>query len=125
MNRYLIVMTLFFAMGVLLLEHNAQSLPLADNTLINQRDRLGSEETADKQGQTEIDLAITQQVRKAIVNEKTLSLYGHNIKIITNDGMVTLKGPVTSEVERKLIENIASDVVGMERIQSKLEIVTN
>jgi len=96
----------------------------ADNTRINQRDTAQEEMTADKQGQTKTDLEITQDIRKAISNEKSLSINAYNVKIITTSGKVTLKGPVRSEEERKIIEDIASNVVGKENIESEMDIVS-
>src|SRR5579862_4425932 len=69
----------------------------ADNTKTNQRDRHNSEPTADQQSNNRSDTDITKQVRHAIVADKSLSTYAHNVKIITQNGSVTLKGPVRSE----------------------------
>ena len=78
--------------------------PPADNTKTNQRDRNANEATADQQKENTSDRDITQQVRKAIMADKSLSTYAHNVKVITQNGMVTLKGPVRSEEEKKAIE---------------------
>ena len=61
--------------------------PAADNTKVNQRDRNKSEPTADQQKETSADRQLTQQIRKALVKNKTLSTYGHNIKIVTQNGI--------------------------------------
>lgn len=95
---------------------------VADNTKINERDSLEGQMTADKQGESESDLNITQAVRKAIINDKTLSTYAHNVKVITNNGLVTLKGPVRSAQEKTQVENLASYVVGMGNVQTQLDI---
>ena len=81
-----------------------QDQPAADNTKVNQRDRNKSEPTADQQKETPADRQLAQQIRKAIVKDKSLSTYGHNIKVITQNGMVTLKGPVKSEEEKQAVE---------------------
>jgi hyperosmotically inducible periplasmic protein len=73
--------------------------PSPDNTKINERDKNSSEPTADQQKENPSDRDITQQIRKAIVKDKSLSTYTHNVKIISQNGMVTLKGPVQSEAE--------------------------
>ena len=70
-----------------------QSAP--DNTKVNARDQEKTQKTADQQNNNRADLEITRQIRKAIVADKSLSMNAHNIKIITADGMVTLKGPGT------------------------------
>src|SRR5689334_9696636 len=67
-----------------------------DNTGINVRDRNESELTADQQKEDESDRSITQQIRKALMHDKALSTYAKNIKIISLNGDVTLKGPVRS-----------------------------
>jgi len=94
----------------------------ADNTKINQRDRSQKELTADQQGETKQDREITQKIRRAIVNDKSLSTYAHNVKIITVGGMVTLKGPVRSEEEKRAIEEKATQIAGNEKIKSEIDI---
>ena len=94
----------------------------ADNTKINQRDRSQTELTADQQGETKQDREITQKIRRAIVNDKSLSTYAHNVKIITVDGMVTLKGPVKSEEEKRAIEEKATQIAGNDKIKSEIDI---
>src|ERR1700726_2086489 len=61
----------------------------ADNTKVNQRDQNASEPTADQQKNTLTDRDITQQIRRAIMKDKTLSSYAHNVKVITQNGQVT------------------------------------
>src|SRR5512141_675561 len=84
----------------------------ADNTKINKRDASRKELTADQQGQTKEDREITQKIRQAVVDDKSLSTYAHNVKIITVGGMVTLKGPVRSEDEKRTIEEKAAQIAG-------------
>jgi osmotically-inducible protein OsmY len=74
-----------------------QNAPASDNTKMNQRDRNPNEPTADQQQNNRSDRDITQQVRKAIEADKNFSTYAHNVKVITQNGQVTLKGPVRSE----------------------------
>lgn len=97
----------------------------ADNSKMNQRDGNRGELTADEQGQTKNDLETTQRIRKAITSEKSLSLFAHNVKIITKWGNVTLRGSVSSNEERIQIENIAANVVGKENVQNELNILNN
>jgi hyperosmotically inducible protein len=97
----------------------------ADNTKINQRDRFPKELTADQQGETKQDIEITQKIRRAIVNDKSLSTYAHNVKIITVGGMVTLKGPVKSEEEKSAIEEKATQIAGNEKVKSEIDIAPN
>jgi len=94
----------------------------ADNTRMNQRDRDASQPTADQQKENRSDRDITQQVRRAIVKDKSLSTYAHNVKIITQNGQVTLKGPVRSEEEKRAIEAKAAEVAGDSKVTSELDV---
>jgi hyperosmotically inducible protein len=96
--------------------------PQPDNTKVNQRDRNANEPTADQQKSNRSDRDITQQVRKAIMEDKSLSTYAHNVKIITQNGMVTLKGPVRSEDEKKAIEAKAAEVAGGDKVTNEMDI---
>lgn len=93
-----------------------------DNTKTNQRDNDKTEPTADQQKNNPSDIDITQQIRKSVMNDKSLSTYAHNVKIIAQNGMVTLKGPVTSEDEKKAIEMKAAAVVGQDKVTNELEV---
>jgi|SRR5580658_3334143 hyperosmotically inducible protein len=91
----------------------AQATPTKpDNTAINQRDRNQGEATADNQKMNPADRDLTAKIRKSVVADKTLSTYAHNVKIICQDGMVTLKGPVRSDDERRSILAKATDAAG-------------
>jgi hyperosmotically inducible protein len=79
------------------------SVPKADNTKVNKRDRNSGEATADQQKMNATDRALTRTIRRSIMADKSLSTYAHNIKIISQDGSVTLKGPVKSEKEKKAV----------------------
>jgi len=96
----------------------------ADNTKVNQRDRNANEPTADQQKDNRSDRDITQQIRKAVVQDKSLSTYAHNVKIITQNGQVTLKGPVRSDDEKQAIEAKAAQVAGQGNVNSELDVKT-
>lgn len=93
-----------------------------DNTKVNERDRSKDEPTADQQKDNRSDQDITQQIRQSIVKDKSLSTYAHNVKIITQNGQVTLKGPVRSEDEKKMVEAKAIEVAGEDKVTSQLDI---
>src|SRR5579871_1886690 len=95
-----------------------QAPPAADNTKVNERDRSQTEPTADQQKDNRSDRDITQQIRQSIMKDKSLSTYAHNIKIVTQDGQVTLKGPVRSEEEKKAVEAKATEVAGENKVTS-------
>jgi hyperosmotically inducible protein len=79
-----------------------------DNTRANKSDS----PTADQQTNKVGDRELTQKIRKSVMDDKTLSTYAHNVKIIARNGAVTLKGPVRSEEEKKAIEAKAVEVAG-------------
>lgn len=93
-----------------------------DNTKVNQRDNDKTEPTADQQKNNPSDRDITQQIRKSVMKDKSLSAYAHNVKIIAQNGAVTLKGPVTSDDEKKAIEMKAAAVVGQDKVTNELEV---
>jgi hyperosmotically inducible protein len=93
-----------------------------DNTKVNQRDRKKSEPTAGQQDNNRSDLDITKQIRESVIKDKSLSTYAHNVKIITEAGMVTLKGPVRSDAEKRSIEEKAAAVVGPDKVTNELAV---
>lgn len=99
-----------------------QAAPAVDNTKVNERDRSKDEPTADQQKDNRSDRDITQQIRQSIMKDKSLSTYAHNVKVITQNGRVTLKGPVRSEDEKKSVEGKATEVAGENKVTSELNI---
>jgi len=94
----------------------------ADNTRMNDRDKSRSEATADQQKESASDRALTQEIRKSILRDKSLSVYAHNVKIITQDGNVVLKGPVRSVPEKKAVEAKAIAIAGEDRVSSQIQV---
>lgn len=78
--------------------------------------------TADDQKMNPADRAITQKIRKALHDDNSLSMYAHNVKIITQDGKVTLRGPVRSDEEKASIEAKAVAVAGAGNVTNQLEV---
>ena len=102
-------------------DQSSQAAP--DNTAKNQRDRSQSEATADQQKENKSDIELARQIRQALVKDKSLSTYAHNIKVIAQNGEVTLKGPVKSAEEKQAIEAKAAEVAGgPDRIKSQIEV---
>ena len=112
---------LLSSLGLLWAQQDASNPP-ADNTKINQRDRSKTEATADQQKMNPTDRQLTQQIRKALVKDKSLSTYAHNVKIIAQNGVVTLKGPVKSEEEKQAIETKAAEIAGPDKITNELQV---
>lgn len=96
--------------------------PAPDNTKVNDRDRNKAEPTADQQKENRPDRDITRDIRRSIVQDKSLSTYAHNVKIISQNGTVTLKGPVRSEEEKSAVEAKAGKIVGKDKVTSQLEV---
>ncbi len=78
--------------------------------------------TADNQPNGKSDLDITAGVRKAIIADKSLSTYAHNIKIITMNGTVTLKGPVKSDSEKQQVLNDAAGIVSQNKVVDRVTV---
>src|SRR5207244_1616614 len=99
-----------------------QQTPSPDNTGINKRDKDPSQPTAGQQRENQPDREITRQIRRSITQDKDLSTYAKNIKIITQDGNVTLRGPVHSQEEKKTIEAKANEIAGAGHVKSEIQI---
>ena len=84
----------------------------ADNTAVNERDRNAGEVTADQQKENETDRALTQKIRQSVMADESFSTYAQNIKIISQNGTVTLKGPVKSNEEKRSIVAMAVSATG-------------
>lgn len=112
----------WLSLAAMLVASSTFAQSAADNTKTNSRDRAPSAQTADQQTNDRSDVAITKDIRQAIVAEKTLSTYARNIKVITQHGEVTLKGPVRTEDEKKLIEAKAIQVAGAGHVKSEISV---
>ena len=93
-----------------------------DNTKMNKGDATKDATTADQQRMNPTDRAITQKIRAEIMKDKSLSTYAHNVKIITQDGKVTLKGPVRTQDEKASVEGKATTIAGDGNVTSQIEI---
>ena len=107
---------LFLSLGGSSLRLNAQAAP--DNSAQNKVQPA----TAQNQGTDKADRMTTAQIRRAIIADKALSLYAHNVKIITRDGAVTLTGPVKSEDEKTRVAADAANIVSPEKISNQLTV---
>jgi hyperosmotically inducible periplasmic protein len=96
--------------------------PAPDNSKVNARDSKPTQKTAEDQSNAGSDVETTQKIRKAVVDDSTLSTYAHNVKIITTKGKVTLKGPVRSDAEKTAIEAKAREVAGSANVTSQITI---
>jgi osmotically-inducible protein OsmY len=98
----------------------AQTPP--DNTKVNTRDRAKGAVTADQQKENTGDRDITRKIRQSLMKDKTLSTYAHNVKVIAQDGQVTLKGPVRSDDEKRAVEAKATEVAGAGHVTNEISV---
>jgi hyperosmotically inducible protein len=97
--------------------------PAGDNTKMNQGDRDSNSTTAEQQKDNISDRQLTQHVRQALMQDKSLSTYAHNVKVVSQNGTVTLKGPVRSDDEKQAIEAKAAEVAGKDKVVNEITVV--
>ncbi len=117
-TSFLVGTTLFLLSAYVLGETSA------DNSRVNERDRSSYERTADQQGNAPKDVAVVREIRRRIMRDKSMSTYAQNIKIMSMNGLVTLKGPLKSQAEMKKILADARNVAGTANIIDELEVVS-
>jgi len=93
-----------------------------DNTKVNTRDRAKGAVTADQQKENAGDRELTQKIRKSLMADKSLSTYAHNVKVVSQGGQVTLKGPVRTEDEKRNVEAKAVEVAGAGHVVNQISI---
>lgn len=94
----------------------------ADNTKVNTRDRAKGAVTADQQKDNAGDRELTRKVRRALMQDKSLSTYAHNVKVIAQGGQITLKGPVRSDDEKRTVEAKATEVAGAGHVTNQMSV---
>ncbi len=114
--------TLFLSASLFAGAAQQEQQPAPDNSKTNQGDANQGAVTAQQQRMNPADRNITKQIRSSIYKDKSLSTYAHNIKIVTQDGKVTLKGPVRTEDEKAGIEAKAAAVVGADNVTNQLQV---
>jgi osmotically-inducible protein OsmY len=97
---------------------NPPSSTAPDNSSQNKK----HDQTAQSQKENASDREITQKIRQSLMADKSLSTYAHNVKIITQDGQVTLKGPVRNENEKEMLASKAAEVAGAGKVDNQLTI---
>lgn len=96
--------------------------PAVDNTAKNERDASGDSKTSGDQSESPEDIKITAAIRRAIVADDSLTMTATNVKIITADGKVTLRGPVKTAAEKTKIAELAKKEAGKATIDNQLEV---
>ena len=99
-----------------------QTQTAPDNTRVNKADRNNAEPTAQNQSNAKSDRDLAAAVRKAITQDKSLSTYAHNVKVVVRDGSVTLRGPVRSGDEKTKVAELARQTAGSEKIDDQMSI---
>jgi hyperosmotically inducible periplasmic protein len=117
-----IILTLAFlsAFSLAVLAGNEKAKP--DNTGINERDRSGETKTSGDQSNSSADLKTTQAIRQALMKDGELSMTAKNIKVITANGHVTLRGPVKTAQEKAKIDQLAKSAAGGAQIDNQLDV---
>ena len=93
-----------------------------DNTATNERDRSGETQTSGDQSNSKDDVNTTAAIRRAVVKDPSLSAVAKNVKIVTANGTVTLRGPVKTDAERTKIAELAQSAAGNAKIDNQLEV---
>jgi osmotically-inducible protein OsmY len=114
------ILTLFVLAFSAMAQDN--SSPAADNSARNERDRSGETKTSGDQSNSSMDTQTTAAIRRAIMHDNSLSMTAKNVKIITENGMVTLRGPVMTEAEKTKIVELAKTHAGTAKIEDQLEV---
>ncbi len=114
--------TLIASSAAIVLTFSLACVPAKSQEPDNSRQNQAQTQTADDQSNAKADRLTTANVRKAIIADKNLSTYAHNVKIITHGGHVTLKGPVKSEDEKQQVFTDATSVVTAENVSNELTV---
>ena len=118
----LLMAAIFVAGGVPAFAQQTAEKTAPDNTRVNKQDRQPGAVTADQQKENRSDRELTAEIRRAITKDKEMSTYAKNVKVVAQNGQVTLKGPVRSEDEKKAIEAKAAEVAGASNVDSQIRI---
>jgi osmotically-inducible protein OsmY len=120
MKRTLLAITCLSALSLAALAADEKSKP--DNTATNERDRSGETKTSGDQLNSSADLKTTQAIRQALMKDDELSMTAKNIKVITANGHVTLRGPVKTAQEKAKIDQLAKSAAGGAQIDNQLDV---
>jgi hyperosmotically inducible periplasmic protein len=120
MKRTLLVLTCLSTITLAAMAADDKTKP--DNTAVNERDRSRETQTSGDQSNSSADLKITQAIRQALMKDSELSTTAKNVKIITNNGQVTLRGPVKNAQEKAKIDQLARSAAGGAKIDDQLDV---
>ena len=120
LTRIIHTLLLSSACSLIALPAIAQTAP--DNTKVNTRDRAKDAVTADQQKENAADRDMVKKIRQSIMKDKSLSTYAHNVKVVSQGGQVTLKGPVRSEDEKRSVEAKATEIAGAGHVSNEITV---
>ena len=120
MKRTLLILACLCAVNLAAIAADDKTKP--DNTATNERDRSGETQTSGDQSNSSADLKITQAIRQALMKDGELSMTAKNIKVITANGQVTLRGPVNNAQEKAKVDQIARSAGGGAKIVDQLDV---
>jgi hyperosmotically inducible protein len=120
MKGIILALASLSVVSIAALADNEKAKP--DNTAINERDRSGETKTSGDQSNSSADLKTTQAIRQALMKDGELSMTAKNIKVITANGHVTLRGPVKTAQEKTKIDQLAKSVAGGAQIDNQLDV---
>jgi osmotically-inducible protein OsmY len=121
MKRTLLVLACLSGLSVAALAADDKTTN-PDNTATNARDRSGETQTSGDQSNSSADLKITQAIRQALIKDGELSSTAKNIKIITANGQVTLRGPVKTAQEKSKIDQLARSAASGAKVENQLDV---
>ena len=117
----LVLSSALLGLGTITMAQDAK--PVApDNSAVNVRDRAPDAMTAGQQSNAKSDVELTREIRRAVVKDDSLSMLAHNVKIVTDNGAVTLRGPVKTEQEKVTIASKAQAIAGANKVNDQLEV---
>jgi hyperosmotically inducible periplasmic protein len=117
----LILSSTLLGVGPVAMAQEAPSVA-PDNSAVNVRDRNPNAMTAGQQSSAKTDVELTRKIRRAVVKDHSLSMLAHNVKIVTANGSVTLRGPVKTEDEKNEIASKAQAIAGADKVDNQLEV---
>jgi hyperosmotically inducible periplasmic protein len=120
MKRTLLALACLSAVSLAAIAADDKTKP--DNAATNERDRSGETKTSGDQSNSSADLKITQAIRRALMKDSELSTTAKNIKIITDNGQVTLRGPVNNAQEKAKIGQLARSAAGGAKVDDQLDV---
>jgi hyperosmotically inducible protein len=120
MKQTLLILACLSAVSLAAMAADDETKP--DNTAINERDRSNDTQTSGDQSNSSADLKITQAIRQALMKDGELSTSAKNVKVITENGQVTLRGPVKTAQEKTKVDQLAKSAAGGAPIVDQLDV---